>query len=329
MPNTVKTILLDFILYIQVLLRHLYLSVSSTIFYQKIYTNYHGYGFKYLLNITAISLIILFVPIIQIFHSSGIDEYLSHNTISNYTTKNIDFILEQIPEMNFNGKIISNSSNNNDEIKYIYDLENKPILVIDTGSKLSQQEKYKIPIIFNRETIKFNLNLINLENTKYTQINSMLGIDKSYELDYKTIFYINKGIINKKLIKEYLATLLNAVSKSLIYMAMPAMTLITLMHNIYENIVTFLFIFVIIFTLSKQRILSDFNTKTNKGKSELLTIARRLLRLIAFTNAPQQLLTPILFVFFPILLKYYLPVLKIWCHSLMIFALIKQQYNTT
>ncbi|MBF8246547.1 MAG: hypothetical protein ISN64_00945 [Rickettsia sp.] len=124
----------------------LFFSISSMDFYKNVIKNYKGYGVKYFLNIVFLGEIIFLI--FFIIYCSQIEGYFSKGKISNLLTKNIEYIISQIPEMKYSDGKLSNKKQQ--DFIYLYDISKKPIITIDIGE---QSHNHSTPVILSSEYI--------------------------------------------------------------------------------------------------------------------------------------------------------------------------------
>lgn len=159
----------SFILYIKTICILLWKSVSSIDFYSQVYKKYRGYGVKYIATLCFFCVILYTVALID--QMSIIREGLLRAD-NNY----IEHILRQIPAMNYNGNSLSSSS---DAPVFINDTDNRAIALIDLSGVVSFSEKVKIPLLFLKNNMVFNIISASKGNREITfEYSNVLGKDQ-------------------------------------------------------------------------------------------------------------------------------------------------------
>lgn len=214
--------------YFITLLNHLRFSITSYTFYQDVYKKYCGYGFKYLFTICWISSVIYGIIILNNFNK--FEQYL---TSENNTE--IEYILNQIPLIQYDGKSISTDV----EMPYfIEDTQHRRVAAIDLQSELEYSESSKIPIILkqNSATIAF----ISPSDSSTQQRNNVT-------INYDTIFGNTQWILNgSDTTRQYIIHTLQYSSKIFIYLLMPILAIFRFAVIVFEK----LFAMIVIYSLS-------------------------------------------------------------------------------
>lgn len=214
--------------YFITLLNHLRLSVTSYTFYQDVYTRYSGYGLMYLFTICWISSVIYGVTIINNFNT--FERYL---TSENNTE--IEYILNQIPLIQYDGKSISS----NVEMPYfIEDTQHRRVAAIDLQSELDYSESSKIPIILkqNSATIAF----VSTSDSSPQQRSNVT-------INYDTIFGNTQWVLSgSDTTRQYVIHTLQYSSKIFIYLLMPILAIFRFAVIVFEK----LFAIIIIYAIS-------------------------------------------------------------------------------
>ncbi|HJD65003.1 MAG TPA: DUF1189 domain-containing protein [Rickettsia endosymbiont of Diachasma alloeum] len=189
------------------LLRQLRLSISSIEFYKDIYQKYHGYGIRYLFIVSFIPAIIYCIFILNYLITLK-DSF--NGTKQTKTTDNIEYIINQLPEMQYANSRISVKD---EEPIYLYNKNNDKVAVIDTTNQVSIREKSKIPFIIEADKLTINFAI---DNTK-----------KSFPrtINYSTLFDQNEMNLTPQIIKKYFADNLMYLPNLFIYLGMPAIIL--------------------------------------------------------------------------------------------------------
>lgn len=189
------------------LLRQLRLSISSIEFYKDIYQKYHGYGIRYLFIVSFIPVIIYCIFILNYLITLK-DSF--NGTKQTKTTDNIEYIINQLPEMQYANSRISVKD---EEPIYLYNKNNDKVAVIDTTNQVSIREKSKIPFVIEADKLTINFAI---DNTK-----------KSFPrtINYSSLFDQNQMNLNPQIIKKYFADNLMYLPNLFIYLGMPAIIL--------------------------------------------------------------------------------------------------------
>ncbi|MFK8039941.1 MAG: hypothetical protein AB8B67_01170 [Rickettsiaceae bacterium] len=134
-----------------ILIRQLYLSLTSPNFYWDVLRVYRGRGIKYLATISFIAVLIysLFIMMDLIMFKKNFDNDKSGTFVEQ--------IIDQLPEMYYNGKIIS--AKNLSEPKIILDSNGNKIIAIDLNNKMNYSEKSSIPLTLTSSNLLISLNI--------------------------------------------------------------------------------------------------------------------------------------------------------------------------
>lgn len=281
------TILFGPISWATTLIRHLWLSVSSIEFYRDIYNVYRGYGIKYILTISFLSSFFCCIVLLnQIF---DIQNYFTYNVISNNVT-NIDHIINQFPDLNYDGLSISPSEDKT--VTYLTNINNDKVIAIDPANTLSSFERDKVPIVLTSN--KIILSLINPgEKPLYTVL-----------LNYNKIFVEPVQIINQTSLKASLAEVFKGASQVFIYLFFPSIWLIIFLKAIMEKG----FIIVVMYLLAN---IIGINMPL-----------KTCVRLVLFAGGVFYLMQPVILLILPAL-NGPLWMIQIWSNLLMIVAVLK------
>lgn len=134
--------------------------VSSPKIYSDILKNYKGYGLKFS------SLVVLLITIIFLFGFSINLEIFEKNLYSKHSKEstNLDYIINQIPEINYNGDSISLDVK---QPLFIKNPKDFTIAAFDLNGNIKISEKKNIPMIFQKNEVIFpNMNYI--QSIKYS-----------------------------------------------------------------------------------------------------------------------------------------------------------------
>lgn len=272
--------------YIITLCNHLRLSITSINFYQEVYNQYTGYGFKYLFSVCWFSSLIYSVIIINNFNK--IEQYL---TSENNTE--IEYILSQIPLIQYDGKSISS----NVEMPYfIEDTQRRRVAAIDLQSELNYSESSKIPVIFKQNSM--TIAIVSVVDSSTQQRND-------FTINYDTMFGNEPWALSSSdTIRQYVIHVLQYSSKVFIYMLMPILAIFRFMVIVFEK----MFAVIVIYSLSYlMNITIDIKTAC---------------RLVMFASGVPVLLQPIFTTFIP-QLSIVMPLLQIVPGILLVTGLVK------
>lgn len=273
--------------FIQTLLKHLWMSVSSISFYEKVFDQYKGYGIKYIFTLAFIASFLsslLFLSNIQ-----EIRDYLRNKSISKNTVY-IDHVINQLPEIDYDGRSISIDQNTPLIIKGI---NNQTLVAIDHNSQLKKIERSKIPIIMNDKSV--NINILDKKGE----------ILKTFTIKYVEILGNQPQILTNDRIRFYLFDMFNKVPRAFIYIFFPIIFILIIINALRENLITIMTLY--IFT----RFFFSINTSLMKCiRVSLFASGVSVLFQLLITITFPQLLTP-------------LWLIQSWSNILMILGLLK------
>ncbi|KJV93682.1 putative membrane protein [Rickettsia parkeri str. Tate's Hell] len=256
--------LLSFILGgLNVLLRQLYLSICSIEFYKDVYKNYQGYGIRYVFTLSFIPSIIYCIFILN--YIITLKDYFN-GIQSSKVTANIEYIINQLPEIKYNN---SNISVEEVEPIYLYSKNNNKIVVIDTKNQVSNKEKSKIPFVLEENKLKINLIVANTKKNFPSTVN------------YSEIFKQNEVILTPEIIKKYFADHLLYAPNLFIYFGMPAIILFWFVTFLLERSIIVLLVY------------SLANLLTTK------TSIQTSIRLVMFSSGVPIILQPVIIILIP------------------------------
>ncbi|HJD58744.1 MAG TPA: DUF1189 domain-containing protein [Rickettsia endosymbiont of Ceroptres masudai] len=256
--------LLSFILGgLNALLRQLRLSISSIEFYKDVYKNYQGYGIRYLFTLSFIPSIIYCIFILN--YIITLKDYFN-GIQSSKVTDNIEYIINQLPEIKYNNSKISV-----EEVEpiYLYSKNNNKIVVIDTKNQVSNKAKSKIPFVLEENKLKINLIVANTKNNFPSTVN------------YSEIFKQNEVILTPEIIKKYFADNLLYAPNLFIYFGMPAIILFWFVTFLLERSIIVLLVY------------SLANLLTTK------TSIQTSIRLVMFSSGVPIILQPVIVILIP------------------------------
>jgi hypothetical protein len=228
---------------------------------QKIYYDilrfYRGYGLKFSFAVIFITTLIYtfgFLINIEIFDTKLKSE------ISKETTY-LDYIVNQFPEINYDGKTIS-INDLDQKVIFIKNHDNVPIAVFDINNQIKATEKKNILLIFKAREINF-------PQTDYIK-----------SISYKNILGSEpKNIANKDIKDFILKTISNF--KNNILLAAPIIFAISLADYIIENFFIMILLYIICRVLKLSLLFKD------------------IMRAILFASGPSTILSSILIFIMP------------------------------
>ncbi len=267
-------------------LYHIWLSLSSINFYISVFSTYKGYGYRYISSICVISSFLFIVLCLNQIYT--INNYFTQNII-NEKTKPIDYIINQIPTINYDGHNISIA----EKLPiYITSLNNKKVIVLSANNNKSSYEQLGIPIIM-------------LKNKMIISIYDPFKVKKaSIELKYNEIFGYNKLLLTTDIIKQQLSAIFSKLPTVVIFLAYPLLIVILFGHFLFE----------------KSLIACCFYLITNLFIVK--TSIQQCIRMVLFANGIFIFLNPVITFFLP-QLYIALLILQLWNNLLMMLAILK------
>lgn len=213
------TNLLQFKLYIYTLYRTLLLSITSIDFYKDVRIKYKGYGIKYIFTLSLLASILSSVKFIT--NLSYIEESLLHKNNSYF-----EHMLRQLPEIKYDGKIISTEV---ETPYFITDSASRKIIAIDTEGKLSFNQRSKIPVILTKTNITF---LIYYNGDKSDE----------FSVSYKNLLGNESFVITESFFREYMIKTIKKNNYIWIY-TLPIMCVIYLIKVLVKSTMPILLLY--------------------------------------------------------------------------------------
>jgi hypothetical protein len=266
---------------------NLWLSVSSVEFYVRVFKDYKGYGVKYIFTLSLISAFICTTIFLNYAHK--IEIYLTKDVVSNSYLENIDHVVQQFPEIEYDGSKISVQE---ETPLYLYSIDNNKVLVLDPDNKLKPSDKVELPVIFTTETII--VNLIDEESKAYYTL----------PLEYTKIFGDHPQLLTQEVLKSSLASIFSKTSWVFIYLLFPVLTLMIFVNVLLEK----LFIIFVIYLMIR------FSGQGTSLKTSI--------RMVFFASGVFVLLQFVIILAVPFL-KTVLWMIQIWANFLMIIAILR------
>ncbi len=264
------------------------LSIISPRFYSRVYSDFTGYGLRYIFVLCFIGTI--FTSIFIMTKLTTIDDYFETKKITNSTTYAIDYVLNHWQTFDYNGSTISCDQ---EEPVILNGNNGKPLLAIDAEDKISGSIKKTIPIIFGKSKLMINLVFAG-ENTQ------------QFSYEYIYIFGTSKKVIDSaeiiKLSKDYMDYLEDVY----IIVGIPIMLLVNFFTIIFEKILMTLMVYFAFRTFVSQK-------ATMKSS----------IRTVAFSSGVAAVLQPltILSSIFGMISGF----MQLWTSFLIIYSIIKMK----
>jgi hypothetical protein len=206
------------------------LSVSSADFYADVHRLYRGYGVRYILNLYLISGVVLCLWVFN--------QLLRFEEEMSPSNPNVEYVLRQIPEINYDGARISTKAQTP---FFLYTVGNRKIAAIDPDGELTASETKYIPFLFLANHVKI-------------PIESVFSNDGGTKAEYKYLFGTSEVVVTGDTLVRYLPQLWKSLNKIYIYLLVPAAGTfyfgVMLLYNIfYASIILFISYFLGITTL--------------------------------------------------------------------------------
>lgn len=277
--------------FVKTLLKTLYLSLTSPKFYRDVLVSYNGYGLKYIVNLAMISSCIL--SIIFLSYINSITQFFNGSDKSSNIGKNIEYIINQFPAMEYDGQNIKIQEN---KPYIIYNSSGANIITIDPEGVMNQKEKNITPIIWNKNNITIKLK--NTDSQNHQNIN----------LYYNDIFGSESAILTSENLKESLVSFFESFSFFGLCSFMLIITILSVVNSIFAQIyiIAFIYFFMLIKSM-KPSLKSCF-------------------RLSMFAGGITALLKSIASItFYPEIIMY----LQLWANFLMILSIVAPSSKLT
>lgn len=204
---------------------HVWLSLSSIKFYEKVFKKYNGYGISYILNLSLISSVICIA--IFLYQLDRIQDYLKYNVMSE-KAEHIDFILKQIPPIEYDGQKILIDA---DEPILIKNKNGTNILAIDPNNKINPNDSNKFPIILLQKKIIAKL------------IDSDGDVKNTFTIKLDQIFGKDPKTLTNEEIKSSLAELFDQAPRVLIYIMFPFTGFLIVLNTLLDKAFFIIMIF--------------------------------------------------------------------------------------
>lgn len=272
--------------WINTIYSQLWWSISSVAFYQRVILSYNGYGIKYILTLSFVSSLLCSIYILN--YIDNIRQYFSYGIISPAVI-NLDHILSQFPELEYDGTKITLEQT---EPIYINNIYNHPIVVIDPDNKISPSDKAKIPILLTSRKIFLSFNDLQKNNVN------------NFQVDYKEILGNEGQVITQGTTRALLEKFFSGVPKIITYGAFPLLGLLIFLNTCFEKSLIIVIIYLLANFMSMK-----FPMKT-------------CIRLVMFASGVFVLLQPIILIVAPIYGSF-IWIIQMWANLLMILGILK------
>ena len=275
--------------------RTIWLSVSSTDFYRDLYFKYQGYGIKYITMIISLTSIIY--AILFMNNIITIRNYLE--TSGGEEMNPVEFMLKDWPDLQYDGKTISRE----DDVTpvYISSKDGYKIAVIDSTGKLNKSELQKVLIVFVQDKVIIHLSSDD-SDSKDGSNNVVFTYDK--------IFGADPAVINREYIKTFLLERLKKIGALVFLLALPVLIAVRVGIHVLRNLFSIVILYMILWWLRKSPTVASAS------------------RIVFFTSAPAECISPALLLISPVLLPVAIFV-EYWAIALAIYSIAKSPNNTT
>lgn len=229
----------SFLSFVYTLITHLWLSVSSLKFYEKVLKFYRGYGLKYILALSFISAIICSGVFVHRIHK--IDDYLSQN-INSPEVREIDRLIGQLPVMEYDGQNISIQE---DTPIFLNIDSGYRVIAIDPERKLSPKDRTKTPIIFGLDKV-----IVSFFSSK-SQESSVIPVK------YSQIFGNQPQTITQEVVKAAFLAIVKKSYSVFIYIMLPVMTLMIFFNMLFEKSIIIITIYLLMYIMNVRISMKD------------------------------------------------------------------------
>lgn len=305
-------------LIIQICLKQLWLSVSSVKFYQEVCRSYTGYGLKYIFYICFLSSLFL-CCVISVYLNILKDSFNnSQNSPKLKLVANFEYILDQMPDVQYNG--VSINTGQEDPV-YIKDIEGNLVAIIDASDKLSVSEKTKSPIIFTynsllmRDKNGLTTNILyshisknGLSKEKISKIEKIIHNYPWFVVGFNIMQDLQVATFTKDIIKKELIDFFNMLPRMFLYFGFPLITIMSFVSLIIEN----LFIIALVYLVAK----------VIRGMPLNIQGA---IRVVMFSSGVQALVHPLALTPFVMLWPQFISfwsIVSLWANILLIYSII-------
>lgn len=202
------------------LLRILYLSITSPLFYSVNFRKYKGYGIKYLMTISLICSLLICISILKT--TASLNQYFTYGTIVP-ELKNLDYVINQFPTLKYDGKKIVLD---NYEPIIIKNTNNEQVVIIDPDNKSPYNIKSQIPFYISSDKLVINF------------VNARGEIIQSLPLYYQAIIGNDELNIDQIYIKSILAKNMNRAPNIITFFIFPMIGLLIFSTSIFLSLIS-------------------------------------------------------------------------------------------
>ncbi len=205
---------------LNILCKFIWLSCTSTQFYNDVYHKFKGFGFKYLLCLSTISALISTIYFINI--AAELQNYF-HTKIPTDKTKILDQILTSIPDMQYSNGEMDAQPN---EPFIVKNNKGQAIILIDTQNKADKKDRARADILITNKNFILKPSLNN--NLEKTQI---------LNIKHSDIFKTNATTINQNNVHGFFENIVSSANRGFIYIFFPMLSLFIFVNSILSKLI--------------------------------------------------------------------------------------------
>lgn len=244
---------------LKTLLTLLKLSLTSSEFYKKIYSQFSGIGFRYIFTLCFIGTIIFGVFVLN--RINPVIKYFETRIVTNKITEVIDVAINNWQPITYDGtKIISDETE-----PVVIQGTNKVLIAVDAEDKLSGSVKKTIPIVFGKTKLFFSLNQDKNNSGNY-----------EFQYNYSDLFGSSKKIIDSDELINLIRSYIGYFDKIFIFIIMPLILILNIATLIFEKALLIVIVY--------------FSLRTFVDSKSTIKAA---IRIVAFSCGLSALLLPI------------------------------------
>lgn len=202
-------------------------SLTKIEFYKKVYSNFTGFGVRYIFVLIFVSTTISSIVIMQ--KIEPVKAYLSNRLALNNVTLTLDNILKNWEVFSFSSGTIHTDTN---ETIMINGENGKAIVAVDPEDKIIGTQKKDIPIVFGKSKLIISLG-------------EAVNRGAPISFDYTNIFGADSGniIIDSEYVLELLKKYVSYYNTALIYLLTPFMVLFNFFTLLAEKIMMIIIVY--------------------------------------------------------------------------------------
>ncbi|MGC0372452.1 MAG: hypothetical protein DGJ47_001165, partial [Rickettsiaceae bacterium] len=163
--------------------------------------------------------------------------------VSSYT-KNLNFVLKQLPEFHYDGSNLFLDKEDESENHTVLLGDNK-IIQWDLNNQLAPNQMVKIPVILRKSNINLHIN------------DKEGSLIKSFSFNYSKLFGKEKQIISNTFLVDHLLNISNAWFRLIVYSVFPIISFLIFISTFFDKIILILMIYFISFLSKKPRPFKD------------------------------------------------------------------------